>query len=107
MEITQQAVSRQQVVDIILAALHDVLEGVAAEATPALDENTRLIGRSAVLDSMGLVTLIVETEQRLEADYDIVVMLADDRAMSQTRSPFLSISALADYVMQLVVEQSV
>ncbi|MBE2239242.1 MAG: hypothetical protein IAE81_15745 [Caldilineaceae bacterium] len=105
MEITQQAVSRQQVVEIILAALQDVLEGVAPEETPALDENTRLIGRSAVLDSMGLVTLIVETEQRLEADYDIVIMLADDRAMSQTRSPFLSISALADYVMQLVAEQ--
>ena len=38
MEITKQALSLQQVVDIILAALHDVLEGVAAEATPALDE---------------------------------------------------------------------
>jgi hypothetical protein len=55
---------------------------------------------------MGLVTLIVEVEQRLEADFDLVVVLADDRAMSQTRSPFLSVGALADYVMQLAAEQA-
>lgn len=105
MEETQLTVGRQQVVAVILSALQDVLASDDGEAV-ALDENTRLIGRSAVLDSMGLVTLIVEAEQRLEADYDIVVVLADDRAMSQTRSPFLSVGALADYVMQLVAEQA-
>lgn len=100
-----QTVTRGDVVEVILGALQDVLAGRDGDM-PALDESTRLIGRAAVLDSMGLVTLIVEAEQRLEADYDIVVVLADDRAMSQTRSPFLSVGALADYVMQLVVEQA-
>lgn len=104
METTQQRLDRQAVVELILAALQDVLAGAEGEpVTP--DENTRLIGRASVLDSMGLVTLIVEVEQRLEADYDLVVVLADDRAMSQTRSPFLSVGTLADYVMQLAGEQ--
>lgn len=104
METVTQALDRQVVVDLILAALQDVLAGIDDGAV-ALDENTRLIGRSAVLDSMGLVTLIVEVEQRLETDHDLVVVLADDRAMSQTRSPFLSVGTLADYVMQLAAEQ--
>jgi acyl carrier protein len=104
METTQYILERQVVVEVILAALQDVLAGAASEpVTP--DENTRLLGRSSVLDSMGLVTLIVEVEQRLEADHDLVVVLADDRAMSQTRSPFLSVGTLADYVMQLAAEQ--
>ncbi|HHY54410.1 MAG TPA: hypothetical protein GYA08_03130 [Chloroflexi bacterium] len=104
METVTQTLDRQVVVNLILAALQDVLASMADEVvTP--DENTRLIGRSAVLDSMGLVTLIVEVEQRLEADHDLVVVLADDRAMSQTRSPFLSVGTLADYVMQLAAEQ--
>lgn len=104
METVQQTLARQAVVEVILAALQDVLAGAASEpVTP--DENTRLIGRSSVLDSMGLVTLIVEVEQRLEADHDLVVVLADDRAMSQTRSPFLSVGTLADYVVQLAAEQ--
>ncbi|HAJ36040.1 MAG TPA: hypothetical protein DCL15_10130 [Chloroflexi bacterium] len=104
MEAVQQKLDRQAVVELILAALQDVLAGVEGEAM-APDENTRLIGRASVLDSMGLVTLIVEVEQRLEADHDLVVVLADDRAMSQTRSPFLSVGTLADYVMQLAAEQ--
>ncbi len=104
MEIVQQTLARQAVVDVILAALQDVLAGEPS-GQPALDETTRLIGRAAVLDSMGLVTLIVEVEQRLEADFDLVVVLADDRAMSQTRSPFLSVGSLADYVMKLATEQ--
>lgn len=105
METVQQALDRQAVVELILAALQDVLAGAEGEPLTA-DENTRLIGRASVLDSMGLVTLIVEVEQRLEADYDLVVVLADDRAMSQTRSPFLSVGSLADYVMQLAAEQA-
>lgn len=105
MDRVKQTVTRGDVVEVILGALQDVLAGRDGDL-PALEENTRLIGRAAVLDSMGLVTLIVEAEQRLEADYDIVVVLADDRAMSQTRSPFLSVGSLADYVMQLVAEQA-
>jgi acyl carrier protein len=97
-------VNRQAVMQVILAALQDVLAGEESQQS-MFDESTRLIGRSAVLDSMGLVTLIVEAEQRLEADYNLIVVLADDRAMSQTRSPFLSVGSLADYVMQLATEQ--
>ena len=105
MEATKVELNRQAVVETILSSLHDLLEESTEGELPALDEATRLIGRSATLDSMGLVTLIVEVEQRLEADYDLVVVLADDRAMSQTRSPFLSVGSLADYVMQLAAEQ--
>jgi len=105
MQTTTVKLDRDTVVLVILSALRDVLESPGVAELPSLDEATRLIGRSAVLDSMGLVTLIVEVEQRLEADYDLVVVLADDRAMSQTRSPFLSVATLADYVMQLAAEQ--
>lgn len=106
MEATKVELTRHAVVETILSALHDLLEANTEGELPTLDETTRLIGRSAVLDSMGLVTLIVEVEQRLEADYDLVVVLADDRAMSQTRSPFLSVGALAEYVVQLAAEQN-
>jgi acyl carrier protein len=105
MQSTTVNLNRSEVVNVILSALRDVLESQGVAELPALDETTRLIGRSAALDSMGLVTLIVEVEQRLEEAFDLVVVLADDRAMSQTRSPFLSVATLADYVMQLAAEQ--
>ncbi|NJN98474.1 MAG: hypothetical protein HC875_32500 [Anaerolineales bacterium] len=69
-----------------------------------LNEETRLIGREAVLDSMGLVNLIIEVEQRLEDEHDVTVVLADERAMSQKNSPFRSVQTLADYICQVAAE---
>jgi acyl carrier protein len=99
---------RPQITETILSGLEDAL-AMSDGDTPApaeLGEETRLIGRKGVLDSMGLVTLIVDVEQRLEEQYDVVVVLADERAMSQERSPFRSVSSLADYISQLVEEQT-
>jgi acyl carrier protein len=98
--------SRSQIAGLILSSLDDVLAmGNDDRSNPAqLGDDTRLIGRKGVLDSMGLVTLIVDVEQRLEEEHDIVVVLADERAMSQKHSPFRSVGSLADYICQLVEE---
>jgi acyl carrier protein len=98
--------SRSQIAGLILSSLDDVLAmGKDDRPDPTqLGDDTRLIGRKGVLDSMGLVTLIVDVEQRLEEEYDLVVVLADERAMSQKHSPFRSVGSLADYICQLVEE---
>ncbi len=65
---------------------------------PDLTEATRLIGRDAVLDSLGLVTLIVDVEDRLRSQHGVVIALADDSAMSRTRSPFMTVGSLSEYI---------
>jgi acyl carrier protein len=98
--------SRSQIAGLILSSLEDV-QAMGDDNRPdptQLGDDTRLIGRKGVLDSMGLVTLIVDVEQRLEEEYDLVVVLADERAMSQKHSPFRSVGSLADYICQLVEE---
>jgi acyl carrier protein len=99
---------RSAFVQIVISSLQDVMDLSDREApAPAeLDEEVRLIGRKGVLDSMGLVNLIVDVEQRLEEEHDVVVVLADERAMSQKNSPFRSVGTLADYICQLVEEQA-
>jgi acyl carrier protein len=96
--------SRPQIAALILCSLDDVLAlgGDDRPEPTQLGDDTRLIGRKGLLDSMGLVTLIVDVEQRLEEEYDLVVVLADERAMSQKHSPFRSVGSLADYICQLV-----
>ena len=98
--------SRTAIVELILASLEGVLATNQDDQDDpvTLGEDTRLIGRKRVLDSMGLVTLIVDVEQCLEEEYDVIVVLADERAMSQKHSPFLSVGSLADYICQLVEE---
>jgi acyl carrier protein len=100
-------INRSQIAQLVISSLQEVLD-MGNGTSPAVEDigtGTSLIGREAVLDSMGLVNLIVEIEQRLEEDYDIVVVLADDRAMSQRKSPFRSVQTLTDYICELVEEQ--
>jgi acyl carrier protein len=59
--------------------------------------DTELFGPAGLLDSMGLVSVIVELEQKLSDRAGREISLMDDRALSQTRSPFRTVRSLADY----------
>ena len=104
----ETTVKRSTIVDLIIMSAQDVMamNGMDPEQKN-IGEDTRLIGHEAILDSLGLVSLVVEVEQHLADDLEVTLILADERAMSQKRSPFRSIGALADYVCELVTEQGV
>ena len=102
----ETGLNHSEIASIVISGLHEVLamaNGDPPDAS-AITEDTFLIGHEAVLDSMGLVTLIVEIEQLLEEEHDVVVVLADARAMSQKNSPFRSVRSLIEYTCQLVEE---
>lgn len=63
-----------------------------------------LFGKGGQLDSLGLVGFIVEVEQKIEEEFGVSITLADERAMSQKNSPFLTLGALARYVSTLMKE---
>lgn len=96
---------RDVVVDLIIAGLRDLYEQNGLTAGGELGEATPLIGRRALLDSLGLVTLIVDLEQKIEVTFDVALTLANERAMSQKNSPFLTVGSLADYICALLSEQ--
>jgi acyl carrier protein len=97
---------RALIVEIVISGVREALALAENAPDPAsLSEATRLIGEGAILDSLGLVTAVLEIEQRLAEQHDLVLVLADERAMSQKHSPFRSVGALADYVLKLAAEQ--
>jgi acyl carrier protein len=65
--------------------------------------DTELYGSSGNLDSMGLVSFLIDIEESLQ-DRDIQISLSDDRAMSQPKSPFRNIQTLTDYIDTLIRE---
>lgn len=99
--------SRSAVMEIVIAGVREALALAAQAPDPAtIDEQTHLIGEGAVLDSLGLVTAVLEIEQRLADEHGLVLVLADERAMSQKHSPFRSVGSLTDYVSRLAAEQA-
>lgn len=89
--------------DAVVALIKASIAEQVADAGE-IDENTSLFGEDGLLDSMGLVNLTADVEQQVNDDLGLAIVIADDRAMSQKNSPFRTVGALADYVMQLIRE---
>jgi acyl carrier protein len=66
---------------------------------------TPLAGDFGKLDSSGLINLIVMTEQKTDEEFDIPILLTDDRTMSQINIVFRTLGTLADYIHQLLNEK--
>jgi acyl carrier protein len=68
--------------------------------------DTVLFGNNSVIDSIGLVIIVVEVEQRVFDDFNINISLADEKAMSQKNSPFKTIESLSNYINNLLKDQT-
>ena len=79
--------------------LHNILVQQGKSAPATVNADTALFGSGGWLDSMGLVTLVVEVEQVLAERFGMQVTLADDRAMSQRSSPFRTVGTLVAYIL--------
>jgi acyl carrier protein len=102
---SQTQPSRAEIVALVISGLQEALAQADTQPADPVGEATYLIGRRSVLDSLGLVTLIVDLEQRIEQEYDLSLTLASDRAMSQKNSPFLTVATLAEYIDTLIAEE--
>ena len=98
------ATTKQQVVDLIYEAIDSINDTLPDQRQLEKAESTVLFGSGTTLDSLGLVTLIVNFEQQIVDELAVPVTLADERAMSQRNSPFRTVDTLADYALQLIQE---
>ena len=96
--------NRGDVVSLIIATVEELKDEREVASHNRVTESTVLFGREGIFDSLGLVSLIVDVEQKIE-DFGISIILGDERAVSQKRSPFRTVQSLADYVCRLIDEQ--
>lgn len=91
-----------------MSVSQDVVEIVARHAAQAVAEqgekppesigrDTALFGESGLLDSVGLVSLLLAVEEEISGRFGVAIALADEKALSQKNSPFRTIGTLADY----------
>lgn len=92
----------EEVTALIVDALREQADTRAIGSPSTLGADTPLFGREGVLDSLGLVALVVAVEQAIEDDYGVSVTLADERALSERKSPFATVGALAAYAARLI-----
>lgn len=92
--------TREQTIELICRIYSELAPRV--QDCSSVNESTRVFG--GALDSVNVVSLIVELEQQIAEDYGVEITIADDLAMSQRRSPFRTVGSLADYVQGLMTQ---
>jgi len=97
---------RDEVLEIILEALESLNQELDESERVEIGPTTPLFGPDAKLDSLSLVSVIVDVETALTIKWDAPISLTDDRAMSREISPFDDVGTLTDYILELLQEIS-
>jgi hypothetical protein len=93
-EVTMTA---EEISNLVLQAIERVNLVRKPEARVEVSSTAALFGGGSPLDSLGLVSLLIDIEEALQ-DRGIAVTLSDARAMSQSSSPFRDVPALVQYI---------
>jgi acyl carrier protein len=93
-----------RVMKTILLTIDEFNEQLPEEKRIPKATDTVLFGESGHLDSVGLLNLIVEAEESVEAEFGIPIILADERAMAQESNPFETVASLVAYIAKLLEE---
>lgn len=90
--------SREDAIAIVVDAATELNHGRVEKIDLARGADAPLYGREGVLDSMGLVSMVVAVEQKVEERLGVGVILADEKAMSQSSNPFRTVGVFAEYL---------
>ncbi|MBT2298074.1 hypothetical protein [Pseudomonas fluorescens] len=88
--------------DAIFTIIHGALVEVNATRKEKIDlsniDSLALYGATGVFDSMQLVSFLAAVEEGLDDELGIEISLTSEKAVSQTISPFSSVSCLMDFI---------
>ena len=97
---------KKEIIEIIYKSISELNKQLDYDSQLEKSTNTILMGSNSQLDSLGLVNLIIAVEQNIEKNFDTTITLADEKALTQKQSPFLTIGSLADYIVLLIKEKN-
>jgi len=88
---------KREAIEIVINAVKEYID----DENITISESSVLLGNDAIVDSIGLVNLIVDIESAL-SEKDIEITLTSEDAMSRRKSPFRSVETLSDYIIELI-----
>lgn len=94
--------SLEKIENIIIESLKEYNQALENIELKTYSKQTKLYGEKSVLDSIGLVYLITDIEEKISDKFSKNIVLADEKAMSQKTSPFRDIETLAKYILNLL-----
>ena len=94
-----------EIFEIVLNQVSSLVETLPESQKFDVTEQTVLFGRNSNIDSLSLVSVIVDLEMLFSNEHGFDISLTDDRAMTREISPFDSVTSLVDYIFEIINEK--
>ncbi|WP_051540803.1 hypothetical protein [Ahrensia sp. 13_GOM-1096m] len=88
--------------DKVVAIITDEISQVTDQKTAIINENTPLMGDGAVIDSQGILTVLLALEDLAMDERGAEFDWSSNATFSSRNSPLLSVGSLADFFIMKV-----
>lgn len=95
------SITKDRALELVLAALASANEELDASEQVKVASDTQLFGADAQINSLTLVSLIVDVEQAIDDETGQSISLTDEATMNRDPSPFRNADTLSDYIVEL------
>ena len=89
----------------VFAAVDEVNQQLPAGVHVEKTLDAPLYGATGKLESLDFVTLIMEVEEKINAEFGTDITIADENLLSKEKSPFSTLGTLIEYLEELLKEQ--
>jgi len=66
------------------------------------NNNSDIIGGNSPLDSLGVISFLLELENKIEDTYDLEITLVNDSVLNEEQSPLSNIKSLKSHLNTLI-----
>ena len=92
---------REKIEEVIITVLNDYL--IEQDIEGEVNSDTILFGSESMVDSMGAVNVIMEIESYFQSQ-GYRITLTFEGALSAESSPFKTVRAMTDFILELIEE---
>lgn len=87
-----------KILRVVYGAIDEINQQLPPDKHLKKVPTTELYCESSVLDSLGLVNLILAIEDRLEDSFGVYISISDQTVTSRSNNPFRSVESLASFI---------
>lgn len=90
----------------VFAAVDALNEQLPAGVHVEKSLDAPLYGAAGNLESLDFVTLIMEVEEKINAEFGTDITIADENLLSKEKSPFSTLGTLIDYLQDILKDNA-
>jgi len=91
---------------LVATAIQNLNEELEYPSLKHVTDGTPIFGGDESIDSLSLVNLLVNLEKNIGDTFGFPVALADEKAMSWKNSPYRTVGALVDFIVEKVIDHA-